>query len=57
MRLVRIQAVLVDLTRVLMEKLVQSDPGERLTRRIFMAAFEHGRRDCRKQWRKSWTEP
>jgi hypothetical protein len=43
--LVRIPSGLVDLTRVLMEKLVQSDPGERLTRRIFMAAFEHGRRD------------
>lgn len=28
-----------------MGKLVQSDPGERLTRRIFMAAFEHGRQD------------
>jgi Acyl-CoA reductase (LuxC) len=43
--LVRIPSGLVDLTRVLMEKLVQSDPGERLTRRIFMAAFEHGRQD------------
>ncbi len=43
--LVRIPSGLVDLTRLLMEKLVQSDPGERLTRRIFMAAFEHGRQD------------
>ena len=43
--LVRIPRGLVDLTRVLMEKLAQSDPGERLTRRIFMAAFEHGRQD------------
>jgi Acyl-CoA reductase (LuxC) len=43
--LVRIPRGLVDLTRILMEKLVQSDPGERLTRRIFMASFEHGRRD------------
>src|SRR5580700_8220071 len=41
--LVRVPSGLVDLTRVLMEKLVESDPGERLTRRIFMAAFPHGR--------------
>ena len=37
--LVRIPSGLVDLTRQLMEKLVQSDPGEILTRRIFMAAI------------------
>ncbi len=43
--LVRIPSGLVDLTQLLMEKLVQSDPDERLTRRIFMAAFEHGRQD------------
>jgi hypothetical protein len=43
--LVRVPSGLVDLTRVLMEKLVESDPGERLTRRIFMAAFPHGRQD------------
>jgi len=43
--LVRIPSGLVDLTQCLMEKLVQSDPGELLTRRIFMAAFEHGRQD------------
>lgn len=43
--LVRIPSGLVDLTRCLMGKLVQSDPGEILTRRIFMAAFEHGRQD------------
>jgi hypothetical protein len=43
--LVRIPGGLVDMTRVLIKKLVQSDPDERLTRRIFMAAFEHGRRD------------
>lgn len=42
---VRIPRGLVDLTRILMERLAQSDPSERLTRRIFMAAFEHGRRD------------
>jgi hypothetical protein len=43
--LVRIPKGLVELTRVLMDRLVQSDPDERLTRRIFMAAFEHDRRD------------
>ncbi len=43
--LVRIPRGLVEVTRILMERLVQSDPSERLTRRIFMAAFEHGRRD------------
>jgi hypothetical protein len=43
--LVRIPSGLVDLTRILMERLAQCDPGERLTRRIFMAAFEHGRLD------------
>lgn len=43
--LVRVPSGLVDLTRLLMGKLVQSDPGERLTRRIFMAAFEHSRQD------------
>jgi hypothetical protein len=43
--LVRIPRGLVDLTRILMEKLIQSDPSERLTRRIFMAAFDHNRRD------------
>jgi hypothetical protein len=43
--LVRIPSGLVDLTRHLMEKLVQSDPGELLTRRIFMAGFEHDRQD------------
>jgi hypothetical protein len=43
--LVRIPSGLVDLTRNLMEKLMQSDPGELLTRRIFMAGFEHDRHD------------
>ncbi len=43
--LVRIPRSLVELTRILMERLVQSDLSERLTRRIFMAAFEHGRQD------------
>jgi hypothetical protein len=43
--LVRIPRSLVDLTRTLMDRLTESDPGERLTRRIFMVAFEHGRRD------------
>ncbi len=43
--LVRVPGGLVGLTRRLMEKLVQSDPGEILTRRIFMASFEHSRQD------------
>jgi hypothetical protein len=43
--IVRIPRGLVELTRILMEKLAQSDPSERLTRRIFMAAFDHGRQD------------
>jgi hypothetical protein len=43
--LVRMPSGLVELTRRLMEKLVQSDPAGVLTRRIFMAAFEHGRKD------------
>ena len=43
--LVRVPSGLVDLTRVLMEKLVRGDLSARLTRRIFMAAFEHGRHD------------
>jgi Acyl-CoA reductase (LuxC) len=43
--LVRIPTGLVELTQLLMEKLVQSDPGQVLTGRIFMAAFDHDRRD------------
>ena len=43
--LVRVPRGLVDLTRILMERLAESDAGERLTRRIWMAAFEHGRQD------------
>jgi len=43
--LVRIPSGLVELTRLVMEKLIQSDPSKRLTRRIFMAAFGHERRD------------
>jgi Acyl-CoA reductase (LuxC) len=43
--IVRIPSGLVDLTRLLMEKLAQSDPGGRLTRRIFMASFDHRRED------------
>jgi hypothetical protein len=43
--LVRIPRGLVELTTILIDKLAQSDPGERLTRRIFMAAFDHERRD------------
>lgn len=43
--LVRIPTGLVDLTRILMDKLRQGDRGQRLTRRIFMAAFAHDRQD------------
>ena len=43
--LVRIPSGLLDLTRALMEKLVESDPAELLTRRIFMAGFDHDRQD------------
>jgi hypothetical protein len=43
--LVRVPLDLTDLTRTLMESLVESDADEVLTRRIFLAAFEHGRRD------------
>ena len=46
--LVRIPSGLVDLTQHLMEKLVDSDPDELLTSRIFMAAFSHDRQDLRK---------
>jgi len=43
--LVRIPSGLAYLTQRLMERLVQSDPGKVLTRRIFMTAFEHDRKD------------
>jgi Acyl-CoA reductase (LuxC) len=43
--LVRIPSGLVELTGHLMGKLVESDQGELLTRRIFMAGFEHDRQD------------
>ncbi len=43
--LVRIPGGLVELTRRLVAKLVQSDRDELLTRRIFMAAFAHERHD------------
>ena len=51
--IVRIPSGLVDLTRVLMERLVQSDPGGRLTRRIFMASFDHRRQDLQAAMAKS----
>jgi hypothetical protein len=51
--LVRIPSGLVDLTRLVMEKLVRSDLGERLTRRIFMAAFEHSRTDLQEAMAKA----
>jgi hypothetical protein len=43
--LVRIPRDLTELTQVLIQRLVDSDPGEILTRRIFLAAFDHARRD------------
>lgn len=43
--LVRIPRGLVDLTERVMRKLRQSNGGERLTRRIFLAAFDHERID------------
>jgi len=43
--LVRIPSGLVELTRVLMDKLVHSDAGARLTRRISMVSFKHERQD------------
>ena len=51
--IVRIPSGLVDLTRLLMEKLAQSDPGGRLTRRIFMASFDHRREDLQAAMAKS----
>jgi len=43
--LVRVPSELVESTRYLMGKLVESDRDELLTRRIFMAAFTHERHD------------
>jgi hypothetical protein len=43
--LVRIPRDLDDLTRILVEKLVESDPDEILTRRLMLLSFDHGRRD------------
>lgn len=43
--LVRIPGNLFDLTRRLMEKLAQSDSNKILTRRIYLAAFDHDRKD------------
>lgn len=43
--LVRIPRGLVEVTRTLIERLEQADSGGRLTRRIFMAAFDHSRQD------------
>ncbi|MGB7493620.1 MAG: acyl-CoA reductase [Candidatus Acidiferrum sp.] len=51
--LVRIPSGLVELTRLLMEKLAQSDPEGRLTRRIFMASFDHRRQDLQAAMAKS----
>jgi hypothetical protein len=43
--LVRIPSGLVELTQRLMDRLVESDREQILTRRIFMAGFDHNRRD------------
>jgi Acyl-CoA reductase (LuxC) len=43
--LVRIPGNLFDLTRRLTEKLAQSDPSKILTQRIYLAAFDHDRKD------------
>lgn len=43
--LVRVPRGLTELTQLLVERLAESDPDEILMRRIFLAAFEHGRRD------------
>ena len=43
--LVRVPSDLVVLTRTLMSRLAQSDPGARLARRIFVVAFDHRRQD------------
>jgi len=43
--LVRIPSGVLEPTQRLIGKLVQSDPGQLLTRRIFMAAFDHCRQD------------
>jgi Acyl-CoA reductase (LuxC) len=51
--LVRIPSGLVDLTRLLMEKLALSDPSGRLTRRILMASFDHRRQDLQAAMAKS----
>jgi len=51
--LVRIPSGLVELTRLVLEKLVRSDPSERLARRIFMAAFQHSRTDLQEAMAKA----
>jgi len=51
--LVRIPSGLVDLTQEVMEKLTDNDSGELLTRRIFMAAFDHDRQDLQEAMAKA----
>ena len=51
--LVRIPSGLVEVTRLVMEKLAQCDQGGRLTRRIFMASFDHRRQDLQAAMAKS----
>jgi hypothetical protein len=51
--LVRVPSGLSDLNRRLMEKLGESDPDQALTRRIFVASFDHERRDLQETMAKS----
>jgi hypothetical protein len=51
--LVRIPSGLVELTQRLMDKLVESDVEQILTRRIFMAGFDHNRRDLQEAMARS----
>lgn len=51
--LVRIPDGLLDLTQHVMEKLVESDSGEILSSRIFMAAFDHDRQDLQEAMARS----
>jgi hypothetical protein len=51
--LVRIPSDLNEVTRILVERLADSDPDEILMRRIFLVAFDHGRRDLQEAMAKS----
>src|SRR5215472_1170077 len=51
--LVRVPTGLVEVTRHLMEKLQEVDPAGLLTRRIFLASFEHSRADLQEAMARS----